>query len=91
MWQNGWGYGPWMMGGGFMIMMGIMFIFCLTFMFIFRRNGMNCVGFRRHGYDWSGMRHLENPHNHAIQILMERYAKGEIDTEEYHKRKKELQ
>lgn len=81
----GYGYGPGMLGGGGLIMMFGMFLFIGIILFmIFRRNGINNV---------CGHNHFEhiNVSNKALDILKERYAKGEIDTEEFNLKKQELE
>lgn len=72
-------YGP-CMTGGFTMMLGTFLVIGLILYFIFRRGG--CCGSHHSGHTYN---------QNAIEILKERYAKGEIDTEEYHKRKKELE
>lgn len=39
---------------------------------------------------WVGWGHHHEKHRHVLDILRERYARGEIDTEEFHRRRKEL-
>lgn len=85
--MRGW-YGPggdWMMGGnyswmGFAVMI-IQLLFWLGIIFLAVRlirsylDRQNAPG---------------KPEDHALTILRERYAKGEIDLEEYNTRKSEL-
>lgn len=79
----GWGNGFGMMGGvgGFIMMMlfGILLI-GLIFLLIFRGNNSCGTG-----------HHTSVQNNNALEILKSRYAKGEIDTEEFNQRKKELE
>ena len=81
MMRYAWGYGPWMMGGGLIMMLFTLLVFGLAFYFIFRKNGVGCCG----------SHHIETKNNTALEILKERYAKGEISTEEFHERKKQLE
>lgn len=72
----GWGYG--MMGGlvGWVMMIGFWVLFVLLIMWIVREvSGRN-----------SGL--SSNPK--ALDILKERYAKGEINKEEFETKKKDL-
>jgi uncharacterized membrane protein len=64
-------------GGYWWIFPLVMFIFCLFFM---RR----CFGRRMCG--WGGYGFRES----ALDVLNKQYAKGEIDQEEYKKRKRTL-
>lgn len=80
-----WG-GPWMMGGGFgfggfiaMILQLIVWIAIIVIAVRFFK------GYFPHK-NYNG-----NTEDQALEILRQRYAKGEIDTEEYNLRKKELE
>lgn len=85
MWGNGpwfnngsWGYGgSWWMG---LVMMGVQILFWgLLIWFgvsLFRRKGPHS--------------HATYGRNDALDILKERYARGEIDTEEFRRRKEDL-
>ncbi|GAB6151472.1 SHOCT domain-containing protein [Desulfosporosinus burensis] len=82
---SGWGCGSFF-GGGFWGMgilgMGIQLLFWIVLIaliiYLFRR-----IGSRVHTRGFTG----QDP---ALDVLNERYARGEIDLEEYQKRKKEL-
>lgn len=80
-WYNH-GYGSWMAGGGFMMMFIFMLIAGLFLFALFRRSGLNCSHHHGNGY--------QNKNN-ALEILKERYAKGEIDSTEYHQKKQDLE
>ena len=77
-----WGYGPWYGNGSWMglIMMAVQMLFWgLIIWFgvsLFTRGGRSS--------------RLTNGRNEAMDILRERYAQGEIDTEEFNRRKEEL-
>ncbi|MDA8228613.1 MAG: SHOCT domain-containing protein [Desulfitobacterium hafniense] len=83
-----WGYGPWTngsFGGGYWWMgllgMAVQMLFWVGLIvlgvYLFRRVGNNGrVSF--------------NGGNEALEILKERYARGEIDTEEFSRRKEDL-
>jgi len=84
--MNGWGYGGYGSGGyGMMGIagMGMHLIFwigaILLVIYLFRRNAS----------------HVHNTsigkNNAAMDILRERYARGEIDSEEYQSRKRDLE
>ena len=78
------GHSPGMMGGGWIMMLvGLLLIGALLY-FIFRQqNGVTYYGGQHQGNSL-------DTSNKALSILEERYAKGEIDTEEFQKRKTEL-
>ncbi|WP_407313351.1 SHOCT domain-containing protein [Desulfosporosinus sp. SB140] len=80
-WGNGYGYGGYggmgMMGFVMPLIFGIGII--LLAIYAFRRNGS-----RLHTGEFSR-------HNAALDILRERYARGEIDTAEYQSRKQDLE
>lgn len=80
-WYNN-GYGPWMAGGGFIMMFGFMLIVGLVLFMLFRRNGINCCGHHDNGH--SGK-------NNALETLRERYAKGEIDSTEFNQKRQDLE
>ncbi|TGE34353.1 SHOCT domain-containing protein [Desulfosporosinus sp. Sb-LF] len=84
-WGNGYGYGGYGGGYGWMGMMGLMMpiIFgvgiILLAIYVFRRNNsrVQTGEFGRH--------------NSGLDILRERYARGEIDSAEYRSRKQDLE
>lgn len=74
-----WNYGPW---GGFPWMWIIPLIFLIVMLlFLFRSGGLPTCGGR-------GMRDREES---AKEILDRRYARGEINQEEYQRMKKDLE
>ncbi len=82
--EGGW-FGPGMMGWG---MWGLGWIFMLFFwglvivalIFLIRR----LAGFSR------SRPSSEKPHDSALEILRQRYARGEIDKEEFDQKKRDL-
>lgn len=48
------------------------------------------IGFAIYGFILLIMKHFENKANNALTILKERFARGEIDAEEYNERKRLL-
>lgn len=77
--------GPWMVGGGFFMMFGFLIVIALIiYLIFFRNNRIKLNSFDDQHGDFSKS-------NRALEILKERYAKGEINTEEYQQRKKELE
>lgn len=84
-----WGYGPWynngVWGNGSYWWMGIVMMLAqVLFWGLIIWFGVSL--FKR------GNGHTKSAHggNGALDILRERYARGEIDTEEYHRRKEDL-
>ena len=85
-WGNGYGFGGYGGGGyGWMGMMGLIMplifgigIILLAF-YVFRRNTS-----RVHSGEFG-------KHNSGLDILHERYARGEIDSAEYQNRKQDLE
>lgn len=75
----GWGFG---FGWIFMLIFWGLIIWAI-FALIRGVSGQGC---------WGGHRHDEHGHkrNNALDILKERYAKGEISKEEFEKMKKDL-
>jgi putative membrane protein len=74
MWGGGWGFG-WM----FPLFMLIVFVVCIVFVF-----GRGWGGGHHH---WGPGRSWSDPTFSALQILNERYAKGEIQKQEYEEKK----
>jgi len=77
MW-NGYGYGGWGWGG--MLLMGIFWVVVIGLIIW----GITRMG--RHSY----VTHSGQSSNNALDIAKERYAKGEIDQQEFDKLKKNL-
>ncbi len=76
-WMNGpWDWFPWMM------IFPLIFLICVIAMlvFVFRGGGAMCGGHGPHPKDAS-----------AREILDRRYARGEINQEEYQRMRKEIQ
>ena len=73
---SGYGYGGCYGGGGMFLMMGFGFLIFLTLIFL---------AFKLMKVNSSSPFSLES--NSALNILNERYAKGEINEEEYTKKK----
>jgi putative membrane protein len=90
--QNYYGPGPWHMWGygygggwpfwGMFPMMLLFLVLCAVVIFFFARG---CMGARHH---WSPMsQDWGDPTHSALQILNERFAKGEIQRPEYDEKK----
>lgn len=75
MWWYGPGYGMW--GGGFVFMLFFWILIIILIVSLFRSFG----NMRRGGHPME-----KTP----LEILQERYAKGEIDKKEYEEKKKDL-
>jgi len=80
--MSGWGYGGYGSGGYGMMGIGMHLIFWIGIIFlgsyIFRHNAPH--------------NHTGGPSNHSgMDILRERFARGEIDSAEYQSRKKDLE
>jgi len=81
MWGGGWGF-----GGLFMLFFLIAIVVLIVS--LFRRHGPGCYG----PHHWGHGRHMGGPQwgdptFTALQILNERYAKGEIQKQEYEEKK----
>lgn len=95
-----WGPGPWHMWGGWgdgygspfwwifpLAMMLFMFVACATvFYFLFAR-GPHHHPWGMHGPMRGGHWGSGDPHQSALQILNERFARGEIQRDEYEEKK----
>jgi putative membrane protein len=85
MWDGGFGHGFWM----FPLMMLFLGLACLAFFFVARRS---CG----HGmHSWGGPAHMMHrpwgdPSHSALQILNDRFARGEIQKDEYQEKKAAL-
>lgn len=78
-WTNGWGYGHMMAGGLTMIV----FWGGLIVLLVVLVRWLSSDGMINRSRDQSG--------NDAVDILRERFARGEIDEEEFHARRKTLE
>ncbi|MGE4272314.1 MAG: SHOCT domain-containing protein [Desulfitobacterium sp.] len=79
-----WGYGPWSGGGNWiwgLIMMAVQVLFWVLIVWL-------GVSLFKKGNDRTDT--LNSRHD-AMDTLRERYARGEIDSEEFHRRKEDLQ
>ncbi|SOB75416.1 putative membrane protein [Marinobacter sp. LV10R510-11A] len=65
-------------GGIVMWLLGILLVIAV-FYFIFRPSASS-----------SGEKRIEAPHQEALDILAARYARGEIDRDEFEKKKRDL-
>ncbi len=81
--QNYYWPGPWhmMWGWGMFPMMLLFLILFCVLAFFFARGGMGGMHWRGPSHPWG------DPTHSALQILNERFAKGEIQKEEYNERK----
>lgn len=93
------GMGPWFgFGWIFMIIFWVLVIWAIIALIrgsrgFGRYNRHHCPHCREEdikGYD--GQHHINHHlrHRHALDLLEERYVKGEISKEEYHEKKKDL-
>ncbi len=80
-WHHGWGIGGWegILVGGLMMLLFWGGLFALLFFAIRLATGNRQGGSK------------EAPGDRALQILAERYAKGEIDSDTYREMKAELE
>ena len=77
-----WGWGPWQFWWICPLMMLVMLAVAATIFLAFHRS----AGGAHHVLPW-----WRNPHESALQILNERFARGEIDQTEYEERRRLLQ
>ena len=73
--------------GGYWIMMFIFIVLVVLAVYLF----MDARNDKSHSGKGSGSDGDRNPEAGALEILNERFAKGEIDEEEYQSKKKMLQ
>lgn len=86
--MGNYGYGPMMGYGGygvFHLLWSAFWVVVLILAVVWLMRAM-----RRHGKDGNDIWRCRNERQSALDILRERYAKGEIDTTEYEERKKTL-
>ncbi len=74
-----WGNGYWGMGVGWIFMALILVLVILGVVAMMRWLGLGGSG------------HREAPRQTPLEILRERYARGEIDREEYEQKRRDLQ
>ena len=79
-WHMMWGYDGWPFWGMFPMMLLFLVLFCVVAFFFVR----GCMGRMHH---WGPSQPWGDPTHSALQILNERFAKGEIQKEEYNERK----
>ncbi len=82
------GPGPWhhMWGGGWGFHWGF-FVLVIVALIVFFAVGRRACGAHRHWGHWGPGRMWGDPTASALQILNERYAKGEIQKAEYEEKK----
>jgi len=78
MWDGGWGWGGMMIGGGFMMLIVWGGIILLIVLLLWGLGGLNAP------------RGSSPSRQTPLEILQERYARGEIDKQEYDDRRKTL-
>ena len=79
-WHMMWGYEGWPFWGMFPMMLLFLVLFCVVAFFFVR----GCMGRMHH---WGPSQPWGDPTHSALQILNERFAKGDIQKEEYNERK----
>jgi putative membrane protein len=79
-WHMMWGYDGWPFWGMFPMMLLFLILFCIVAFFFVR----GCMGGM---HRWGPSHPWGDPTHSALQILNERFAKGEIQKEEYNERK----
>jgi putative membrane protein len=79
-WHMMWGYDGWPFWGMFPMMLLFLVLFCVVAFFFAR----SCMGGM---HRWGPSHPWGDPTHSALQILNERFAKGEIQKEEYNERK----
>lgn len=79
---GGYGYGMMGYGWGWIMMLGILIIVVLIIFALVR--------YLQHSGNISRNISSNNPSNRAIDILNERYARGEISDDEYKRKKAEI-
>jgi putative membrane protein len=80
MWSDNGSWG----GGGWWLFGGIFMLFCMWMMFRMMSHGGRHGSHGHHGFDTGYQR--ERGSGRPEQILAERFARGEIDVEEYDRR-----
>jgi len=78
MWNTGWMHNGWGLGG-----FGVLFWLAVLAMLIFAARG---IVWRRRGPDQEGANRPET----AMEILQQRYARGDISKEEYEQKRRDL-
>lgn len=84
MWGN-WGYGA---GFGWIFMVIFWGLIIWAVVSLIRHGGFGCCGMGGHDH---GAHKKNGGENTALDILKERYAKGEINKQEFEEKKKDLQ
>lgn len=86
MMMGGWGYGPYGGYAGGYWWMGLIGMLVQVLFWI----GIVVLAVRFFGH-YSKKHHVGTLHDNALDILRERYARGDIDLEEFQRRRQELQ